>query len=149
MSTIEAAVPEVRVPALVLPAELSVEEYRLETPPEAEASLYFTHGDPRLLHASARGQTFPAPYCTQDALSMCASLGGKQLVAKEVYSNDGSSGNVILKQDGREIYRIGIGPGSPVSALQGLWVYDGHWALEAAKITETHQGNSTMVDAVG
>jgi hypothetical protein len=80
---------------------------------------------------------------------MCASLASHNLVAEEIYSNDGSSGNVVLKQDGVEIYRIASGPGSPLNALQGLWVYDSHWALEAAKISLTQKENSITVNAVG
>ena len=41
------------------------------------------------------------------------------------------------------------GPGTPITALRGLWVYGGHWALEAAKITETRQANGITDNAVG
>jgi hypothetical protein len=149
-ATVDAAVPVGRSTPLALPAGLAVEEYLLKAEPVAEGSLYFTYGDPRRLHASERALTFPSPYCSnQDALKMCASLAGHNLVAEEIYSNDGSSGNVVLKQAGVEIYRIASGPGSPLNALQGLWVYDSHWALEAARITETQQGNTITTNAVG
>jgi hypothetical protein len=147
--TVEAAVPVVRATPLVLPAGLAVEEYLLKTAPEPEGLLYFTYGDPRSIHTKERAKILPDPYCSGGVVSMCASLGSSSLVAEEIYSNDGSSGNVILKQDGVEIYRIASGPGSPVNSLRGLWVYDGHWALEAAMITETQLGNTTMVNAVG
>ena len=126
-----------------------MEEYLLKAEPVAEGSLYFTYGNPLMLRAKERAKTFPDTHCIEADLKMCASLGSHQLVAEETISNDGSNGNVILTQDGVEIYRIATGPGSPVNALRGLWVYDGHWALEAAKISETQQGNAITVNAVG
>ena len=142
--------PVLRATPLAIPTGLAVEEYSLKQLPEAEYTLLdFTYGDPRSIHSNQREQTFPDPYCSLDEMKMCASLAGHQLMAEEVYSNDGSRGNVILSQDDVEIYRIAIGPGSPVNALRGLWVYDGHWALEAAMITEALQGNVMMVNPVG
>jgi len=148
-ATVEAVVQAVRVPPLELPAGLAVEEYLLKTAPEPEGSLYFTYGNPLLLHARERAKTFPDVHCADADLKMCASLGGHSLVAEEIVSSDGSSGNVILKQDGVEIYRIATGPGTPITALRGLWVYDGHWVLEAARITEIRQTNGITDNAVG
>lgn len=148
-TTVGAPVQVVRVPPLVLPAGLAVEEYLLKAEPVAEGSLYFTYGNPFLLRAKERAKTFPSPYCAEDDLKMCISLGAHSLVAEEIVSSDGSSGNVILNQDGVEIYWIASGPGSPINALRGLWVYGGHWAMEAARITETRQANSIIDDAVG
>lgn len=151
--TVERAIPAVRTTPLALPSGLSVEEYILREPPTAESLvLYFTHGDPRPLHFNELYDALPNPYCSWNGLPMCVSLGGHQLVAEEIYTSDAnyvSSGEVVLRQDGVEIYRIAVGPGSPLSALRGMWVYDGHWVLEAAKITETRQGDNTIDNAVG
>jgi len=147
--TIQAAVKVPRATPLLIPDGLVVDEYLLKEPPEAEAPLDFAQADPHSLHDNERAKIFPDLHCTGKILSMCANLGKHQLIAQEIYTNDGSSGLVILRQDGKEIYQIAIGPGSPIEALRGLWVYDDHWVLETAKITETQQGNSVTDNAVG
>ncbi len=151
--TREPPVAFIRTTPLVVPAGLTVEEYSLEQPPEAEYTLlYFTFGDPRYLHDTERNRIFTSPYCDSRGMTMCAYLGEHRLTAEEVYTSDAnyvSSGEVILREDGEEIYRIGVGPGSPLTALQGLWTYAGHWVLEAAAITVTNQGNTAYSNAVG
>ncbi len=68
-------------------------------------------------------------------LSIQVNFGGQELVAREEYNNDGTKGNVIVTEDGQEIYRIAIGAGSPLNALRRLWTYDNHWVLETAYVS--------------
>jgi hypothetical protein len=68
--------------------------------------------------------------------SMQANLNGRKLTAQEDYNSGGTKGNVIVTEDGQEIYRIAIGVGSPIESLRGLWVYDNHWVLETAYVSE-------------
>ncbi len=140
-----------------VPPELSVYEYPLKQPPDAESStLYFANtvqGDPRVLHADQRGQplSFENNYCTEagnDHFAMCNILGSDKLVASANYDIFGS-GYVNLTLNGKRIYRIAVGHGSPISPLRGLWVYDRHWGLETAYVTEHTEGNVTTSDAVG
>jgi hypothetical protein len=63
-------------------------------------------------------------------------LGNDKLDAAESYNDDYSRGWVSLTKNGQEIYKIGIGPANPTSALRGLWVYDTHWVLEVAQATQ-------------
>jgi hypothetical protein len=141
-----------------IPSELTVAEYPLKQQPEAEYTLlYFddsVQGDPRLLHESERANMFDwsarsCPPEVQNAMAMCAMLGTDQLVAFENYNQTGSEGWVTLTRAGKEIYKISIGQGSPINGLRGVWVYDNHWALETANVTERTEGNTIYSDAVG
>ncbi|MBI4732016.1 MAG: hypothetical protein HY781_07815 [Chloroflexi bacterium] len=149
------ATPDITpIPSL---AELDVAEYPLKQPPEPESTLlYFAdsiEGDPRLLHADERANKFYFDnwYCgveTQNPMAMCATLGDDELVAWEEYENTGF-GHVIVTHNGAEIYRIDLGQGSPISALQRLWTYDDHWALETAYVTQRTEGNTIYSDVIG
>ena len=59
-------------------------------------------------------------------------LDGAHLVACQEFNQDGTKGWVKLTRNGSEIYSIDTGPGSPVTNLQGLWVYNQRWVLETA-----------------
>jgi hypothetical protein len=76
----------------------------------------------------------------ENPMAMCARLGDSELVAWEEYENSGY-GRVVLTKDGEEIYSIDIGHGSPIPALQRLWAWEGHWALETVHVTIQEQGN--------
>jgi hypothetical protein len=138
-----------------IPSELTVAEYPLKQQPEAEYTLlYFANsvqGDPRLIHAGERANTYDwsAWTCPPEIqMGICATLGTDKLVASEEYNNLGQ-GHVTVKRNGKEIYKISVGQGSPINGLRGLWVYDNHWALETANVTERTEGNTIYSDAVG
>lgn len=140
-----------------VPPELSIVEYPLNQMPEAESStLHFAdsvQGDPRLINVDRRGQplSFENSFCTEDGnhyLAMCNTLGSNKLIAFANYNIFGS-GYVRLTLNGKRIYRIAVGRGSPISPLRGLWAYDGHWALETAYVKELTEGNTVISDAVG
>jgi|GEM_PF-670931 len=158
----QASLPTQRETPLPLPASLILEEYALLDPPGFEPLTFHpVQGSQKGILAkrySERGAKFRDNSFSDDMyFSMRAKLGGSDLVARQIYDETGSDGWVAVARDGEEIYRIGIGPGSPVTALRGLWVYDDHWVLETARITRRQEtqiqdGNTIDVaytDAVG
>jgi hypothetical protein len=139
------------------PSELTVAEYPLKQQPEAESLLLYyvdsVQGDPRLIHADERANTFDwsawtCPPENQIPMGRCATLGTDKLVAYEEYNNLGQ-GHVTVTRNGEKIYKISVGHGSPINGLRGLWVYDNHWAVETANVTERQEGNTIYSDAVG
>jgi hypothetical protein len=158
----QVSLPTRRETPLPLPAGLILEEYALLDPPGFEPLTFHpVQGSQKVILAkrySERGAKFrDNSFSDEMYFSMRARLGGSDLVARQVYNETGSDGWVAVARDGEEIYRIGIGPGSPVTALRGLWVYDDHWVLETARITrpkgtQIQEGNTihvTYPDAVG
>ena len=88
------------------------------------------------VHAARRAQTLPLESVLGDGqFALRAALDQDVLLATENYSSDGSIGWVTLERNGKEIYRIETGMASPVTALRGLWTYDGHWELETAYVS--------------
>ena len=119
---------------------LTVEESALQMPPGIEPRIFAPKlGSMQAVlarHAQERELTIPDNSLLVDGrYSMRASLGGDELIATENYSADGSFGWVTVERNGQEIYRIDTGMASPLTALQGLWVYDDHWMLESALVT--------------
>ena len=87
-------------------------------------------------HAAERQQVIaPESFFVNGHFSLRATLGQDVLVATENYSPGGSTGWVTLQRNDVEIYRIDTGMASPVTALRGLWTYDGHWVLETAAVS--------------
>jgi hypothetical protein len=83
------------------------------------------------------GKSFiDTPVLIGPQLIMQTDLNGKKLIAHEEFKNSGSKGYVIVTNDDQEIYRIAIGVGGPITALRHLRVYDGHWVLETAYVSE-------------
>jgi hypothetical protein len=119
-------------------------EPRSFTPVEGTAAGIFRK------HANSERETFPDhSFFNEGHFSMRIQLGAAELIASENYSQNGSEGWVSLEQDGLEIYRIETGPASPINALRGLWVYNGNWVLETAKISLRHEDNVVYTDAFG
>lgn len=144
-------------PQTSVPSELIVAEYPLKQQPEAEYTmLYFAdsvEGDPLLIHSYERSQANRFDWsvwtCPPEiSVGVCATLGTDQLVANEEYNNLGQ-GHVTVTRNGEEVYKISVGQGSPINGLRGLWIYDNHWALETANVTNRTDGNSISSDAIG
>jgi hypothetical protein len=84
-----------------------------------------------------------------DSPGMWAMLGNGKLVASEQWGDVGSQGYVTVTRDGEEIYRIDTGTPSPISYLQGFFVYDGHWVLETNHYNDDDPyGGQLTVDGV-
>lgn len=150
----EVALPTLRKVPLQLPTGLTVEEYALEDRPSFEP-LYFSpiQGSQAGVLAKReleRRQSFSDnSFFDHMHFSRRASLHGVELVAYEDYNQGGSDGWVTVERNGEEIYQISTGPGSPLTSLQGLWVYDDHWILETALITRRQEENTVYTNATG
>jgi hypothetical protein len=123
-----------------LPAGLTVEEHALAGQPTLDPldfkPLEGTMADITAVHAAERNKTFPDNSLLIDGrFSMRIALGSDTLTATVNYEPSGQAGWVTVSRNETEIYRIDVGMGSPITALRGLWVYDGHWVLETAYIT--------------
>ena len=140
-------------PAPAVPPELSVAEYPLTQPPEAESTVLnfdsSVQGDPRSLHAAERAQHFPDTSCTVgNSFGLCVTLGSDQLFATEGWT-DPNDGDVIVTRNGQQVYKVSVGSASPVTALRGLWAYDDHWAVETALVNNQQSGNEVTAFATG
>jgi hypothetical protein len=138
-----------------IPSELTFVEYPLKQQPDPEYAYPFfadsVEGNPYTVHAEERANTFDWSMrgCPSGMpMGMCAMLGSDLLSASEEYNNLGQ-GHVTVTRNGEEIYKISVGQGSPINGLRGLWVYDDHWALETAKVTNRPEGNAIYSDAIG
>lgn len=139
--------------APAVPPELSVADYRLAQAPQAESEVLnfapAVQGDPRTLHAAERAEQFPDTGCTVgSSFGFCVTLGADQLFATQDYT-DSSHGYAVVTRNGREVYKVSIGPASPISGLWGLWSYGEHWAVETALISNQQSGNEITTTAVG
>jgi len=140
-------------PVPAVPPELSVAEYPLTQPPEAESEVLSfdssVQGDPRTLHAAERAQQFPDRGCTVGAsFGFCVTVGSDQLFVTQDYT-DPNAGYVMVTRNSQEVYKVVVGAASPISALWGLWAYDGHWAVETALIDNQQSGNEIATTAIG
>jgi hypothetical protein len=140
-------------PAPAVPPELSVAEYPLTQPPEAESTVLnfasSVQGDPRTLHAAERAEHFPDTSCTVGDISgFCVALGSDQLFASENWT-DPSAGYVVVTRNDQEVYKVPVGSASPVTALRGLRAYDDHWAVETAVVNNEQSGNEVTSFATG
>jgi len=118
---------------------LTLEEHQLQGSPQTEPLVITpkegSQEDMLQAHASERSLVFPDNSTTIDGNgALTGTLNGTPLIAGVTFTNKYSESYVWLTQAGTEIYRIATGPASPVNELRGLWVYDGHWALETALV---------------
>jgi len=149
--------PTLRETPLALPSGLSVEEYALEEVPQAEPLTFApVEGSAREIlsrHQDERRRYFPDRSFPDDGhFALAVSLGNERLVATEIFTDTGNTqkGTVELSRDGETIYTIQVGDPSPITTLRGLWVYDNHWVLEVAIVTqERNSQNEVSLDASG
>lgn len=130
---------------------LVVEEYTLLRPPGIEPRMFAPKfGSMQQVlarHAQEREAVIPDNSLLVDGrFSMRVTLGRDELIATENYSADGSLGWVTVDRNGQEIYRIETGMASPLTALQGFWVYDDHWVLESTLVTTETAGGRISRD---
>ena len=150
----EVSLPTQRELPLLTPAGLTVEEYALKDQPTVEplhfSPLQGSQAGILARHSLERRKHFlDNSFFDDKHFSMRVELSGDTLIAAEEYNQTGSDGWVAVKRSGGEIYRIDIGPGSPINALRGLWAYDDHWVLETAYITPRREGNAVYHAGVG
>lgn len=139
--------------AATLPPELSIGEYPLTQAPEAESDvLHFAASvtvDPRTLHQAQRDEQWTDKGCNVGSnFGFCVTLGTDQYFATQDYT-DTNNGQAIVTRNGQEVYRVSIGPASPISGLWGLWAYGTHWAVETALVNNQQSGNEVASTATG
>lgn len=134
-----------RVPPLFLPLNMVLEEYQLAGYPNAEgrdftpvigaqADVLAVRADQRDLPELDLARIDP-----NNTNQLRASLDGSVIFARlddsEIDIEGVTYTQSILRVllDKEEIHTMELGIGGPVSLLRGLWVYDGHWVVEAAK----------------
>jgi len=132
-------------------ADLTIEEHRLIEAPTLEPLAFKpVEGSMDTIlarHAAERSKIIPDGSMLIDGhLAMRATFGSDTLTATEYYSPDSPTGWVTVMRGDKEVYRIDTGMPSPITGLQGLWVYDEHWVLETAYITPDSFSGRLSVD---
>ncbi len=141
----ETVLTSVRQPPLTLPDGLTLEEYPLTGFPDTEGREFTpVSGSQEAILALRAGQRdLPDPALAQldpnDTNQLRAELDGSTLYARLDDTNLNVGGIVYpqstlrILRDKDEIYIMDLGFGGPVPLLRGLWTFDGHWVVEAAR----------------
>jgi hypothetical protein len=121
---------------LALPGGLTLEEHALAGPATLEpltfSPLDGTQAEIEARHADMRADRFPERLEAIDGLpAITAEWQGGTLTAVERTANPETQEIAVdLREQDNVIFTAPAGFPSPATALQALWTYDGHWALE-------------------
>ena len=124
-----------------LPGGLTLEAYRLEGPPSSDPfsfqPLAGTQSDVLARRAAEREQTLAQQVTADDQFrpTLTMVLNGATVLARIDTDPATQEQTVSLYKGDQLIFTAPAGFPSPGPALQGLWGYDGHWALELLKAT--------------
>ena len=149
------SLPIVQAPPQPVPAGIILEERALTGAPSSDPYSFTpvqgTMAEVLAKNEPARRESFPDNSFAQGQYFNMrrVTLDGKELVAREEFSPDGREGWVVVLQNTVEIYRIPVGPGSPVTPLRGLWTVDGKWLLETALINLNEANDPNVKFATG
>lgn len=139
---------------------LRLDEFALTRPPQTEPLTYLLVREEQrdlIDQRSAEMKDSFADISSFDGMQFCMQQTylGKLLVAKEEYASYDmprpgaiASAQVSAWLDGDLLGRYQAGDGSPLSPLQGLWVYDRHWVLEYAHVTAEYDASANSVTSV-
>ena len=99
-------------------------------------------------HASDRGKVFAGTATTVAGNPAIQSLGEDEtLLAVLIPSGQGQPGQSVRVMRGDQvIFETAAGLPSPVMPLQGLWTYNGHWALEILFTDQSTWAGQIFVD---
>lgn len=131
---------------LTLPSGLRIDEYVLQDSPELEPLTFVPlRGSQQEIlsqHEEERSLTYlNNSFFADGKYSMSVDFGGQELVAREVItSNDNGLAQLTIEVMLGDIviHSIPAGDVSPLIPLQGLWTFDGHWIVEVASVSQTH-----------
>lgn len=135
-----------------LASTLQLEEHRLVGTPEPEIlrfqPLYSTQEDILAEHASDRAIGFSRAVSAVQGNPAISSLGDSgDLLAVLVTSAQGQPEQTVrLLSSSKIIFETSAGLPSPVLPLQGLWTYDGHWALEILFADQNTWAGEVFID---
>jgi len=142
------AMPVTRSTPLALPNGLVVEEYEIKRYMSELEGRYFepVHGDMEAVFAKRESERSRSnsdqillPNVTGE--DKVEAVVGEERVSVQlewVNTQEGtaqfSSTVIHITRDGEPIYNMDLGPFAVIYPLQGVWVYDGHWVVEAARV---------------
>ncbi len=134
-----------------LPPELSIEEHALKEGPELEplrlVPVEGTEEEILSKHQEKRASGPRSP-CRRECE---ASLGDDRLTAT-TYVTETSGGKRVMAEvspGGEVIHSLDLGDPCAIPPLWGLWTYDGHWVLEAARVKARRHGGAITCDPAG
>jgi len=114
--------------ASVLTADkLVIQTYELSDKPDSASTGFKSVAGREFTAADLEvSQPFPSKQVNDMPLTLSVMLGSDTIVAEQV-----DTGNyIVVKRNGKEIFRTDAGGISPMVPLQNLWVYDNQWVLE-------------------
>lgn len=119
-----------------LPGDLVLEAHRLVGPPDSDRlnfePVVGTREQVLLQHAEERGRQFPNQLTFMEGNpALSAPWNSGDLIATLSTEHEGKPEQTVKLFDGEAlIFSAPAGLPSPALPLQGLWTYEGHWALE-------------------
>lgn len=119
-----------------LPGDLVLEAHRLKGPPDSDRLSFVpvvgTREQVLLRHAEERRQQFPNQLTFMEGNpALSAPWDSGVLLATLSTEEEGKPEQVVRLFEGEKlVFSAPAGLPSPALPLQGLWTYDGHWALE-------------------
>jgi hypothetical protein len=122
---------------------LTVEEYELRAAPQMEPLVFDpVQGSQASIlekHRAEREKYFHARTEYGKETLVFPATGMSPYLAKQVYTDvDGQlKVTVEVLKDGKVLYAAPAGDISPLDAVRGLWIVDGHWTVEYADVTST------------
>jgi len=134
-----------------LPPELTIEEHALKSGPDLEpltfVSVDGTQQEILNKHRAKRATSARSPCHT----ACDASLEGRNLTATTFATDTTGAQEVRAEvfEDGEIIHTVQLGDLCAIPPLWGLWTYDGHWVLEAARVKARRQDGAITCDPTG
>jgi hypothetical protein len=139
-------------PSQAQPA-IELEEHELAAPPDAETGAFQpvqgTQEEILARHASQRAKVYEKKVTDLQGNPALAPVGEESnLVAVLATSGlNPPEQSVIVSLGDTPIFTAEAGLPSPVLPLQGLWTYDGHWALEILFANESTWAGQVFIDS--
>jgi hypothetical protein len=133
-------------------APLQLEEHPLAAAPKPDPLLFLplqgTQEEALAQHAANRAAGYARTVISVGGNPAIASLGdNSDLLAVLATSAQGQPEQIVsILKGGETIFQTSAGLPSPVLPLQGLWTYDGHWAVEILLADESTWSGQVFID---
>jgi hypothetical protein len=132
-------------------APLMLEEHALSAAPGTDSFSFQpaqgTQEGILAAHAAQRAAIYSIPVNVVDGNLAIASLGENgDLTAALFTAPDTQEQTVKVVRGDREVFATSAGMPSPVLPLQGLWTYNGHWALEILLADQDTWAGQVFID---
>jgi hypothetical protein len=132
--------------------ELQLTQTELSGPPTPDPFHFepvrSTQAEILAYHQDERSSVYSKPVQMVDGNPTLSALGDRQdISAVLISSGEGSQTQIVeIVRSGETIFKTSAGLPSPVLPLQGLWTYDGHWALEILLADEDTWAGQIFLD---